>query len=219
MLSVNGYTDKTNEIISRYMSIIEYVFVNDENLGTAKALNLVIKCRRGMENVVKIDEDIVIHDSGWADIMEEAIELDSKIGVIGLKRKDLIQNPAHPDPEFRSQYILLPHIPGHRWNIIERTADIIGSCTMFNYMLLDKIGYSFQPGKYGFEDNLTCHRSHLAGFYNCFIPYINIDHIDPSAPKYQTWKEKHSSDMFPEFHKLVHDMKAGRKSIYYNPFE
>ena len=219
MVSVNGYTNETMAILNRYDHIVEKVIANSGNIGTAEALNFIIRERKSREYVVKIDDDIVIHQAGWIEIMQEAMEIDNQIGIIGLKRKDLIQHPKHPDPQFKSELILLPHIPGHRWITLERTADIMGSCTMFNHRLIDKIGYSRQPGKYGFEDNLYCHRSHLAGFYNCFINNIEIDHVDEGATKYQGWKEKHSSELFPEYHRLVHAMIAGKESIYYNPFD
>lgn len=219
MLSVNGKTDKTEDIILQYFGYIDDVIYNDDNLGTAEALNKVIVLRNAGEHVIKIDDDVVIHQSGWADLMEECVSVDPTIGVIGLKRKDLIQSPWHPDPQYRSELVLLPHTPGHKWITIERTPDVIGTCTLFNSLLLDKIGYSRQPGKYGFEDNLMCHRSHLAGFYNCFLNHIDIDHIDEGAPTYQEWKAKHSSELFPEYHRLVHAMIKGEEPIYYNPFE
>lgn len=236
VLSVNGMTEKTKNIIGTYVAIADAkqkgyagnfgpvikgieVIYNDSNLGTAEALNKVLALRKPGEACVKIDDDIIIEQAGWVDIMEEAIDDDPQIGIIGLKRKDLLQSPSHPDQQYKSELILLPHTPGAKWIVIERTADIIGSCTMFNPLLLDKIGYSRQPGRYGFEDNLMCHRSHLAGFYNCFLPHIEIDHIDPGGTPFQAWKEKHSSDLFPEYHKLVSDMINGKESIYYNPFE
>lgn len=224
MLSVNGATPETNKIIGISnnggdYNIIERVIYNDDNLGTAEALNKIIALRNPGEHIIKIDDDVVINNGGWADLMEECVAIDPTIGVIGLKRKDLIQTPWHPDPQYRSELVLLPHTPGHRWITIERTPDVIGTCTLFNSLLLDKIGYSRQPGKYGFEDNLMCHRAHLAGFYNCFLNHIDIDHIDEGAPSYQDWKAKHSSELFPEYHRLVHAMIKGEEPIYYNPFE
>lgn len=226
MISVNGRTHETERILARYSKqmlyaggIIEKIILNETNLGTAEALNKIIALRNPGEHVIKIDDDVVINMGGWACIMEEAVSIDPTIGIIGLKRKDLIQSPWHPDPQYRSELVLLPHTPGHKWITIERTPDVIGTCTLFNSLLLDKIGYSRQPGKYGFEDNLMCHRSHLAGFYNCFLNHIDIDHIDEGAPTYQEWKAKHSSELFPEYHRLVHAMIKGEEPIYYNPFE
>lgn len=218
-IAVNGYTSKTTEILRCFGNIITHVIVNGENLGTAEALNKVIALRNPGQHVIKIDDDVVIHQPGWADLMEECVSVDPTIGIIGLKRKDLIQTPWHPDPQYRSELALLPHTPGHKWLTVEKTPDIIGTCTLFNSLLLDKVGYSRQPGKYGFEDNLMCHRSHLAGFYNCFLNHIDIDHIDEGAPKYNNWKAKHSSELFPEYHRLVHAMIKGEEPIYYNPFE
>jgi glycosyltransferase involved in cell wall biosynthesis len=220
VLSVNGYTKDTELIMLDQKNILgPPVIFNGENLGTAGALNKVIALRNPGEHVIKIDDDVVIHNPGWADLMEEAVSIDPTIGIIGLKRKDLIQTPWHPDPQYRSELFLLPHTPGHKWITIERTPDVIGTCTLFNSLLLDKIGYSRQPGKYGFEDNLMCHRSHLAGFYNCFLNHIDIDHIDEGAPEYSEWKAKHSAELFPEYHKLVHAMIKGEEPIFYNPYE
>jgi glycosyltransferase involved in cell wall biosynthesis len=221
ILSVNGGTSQTQNIVHAWLNNgqVSEIIWNVENLGTAGAINKVIAKRDPGEHVIKIDDDVVIHNSGWADLMEEAVSIDPTIGIIGLKRKDLIQTPWHPDPQYRSELVLLPHTPGHKWITIERTLDVIGTCTLFNTLLIDKIGYSRQPGKYGFEDNLYCHRSHLAGFYNCFLNHIDIDHIDEGAPAYQEWKAKHSAELFPEYHKLVHAMIKGEEPIYYNPYE
>lgn len=219
ILFLNGHTTQTHEIISLFGDIIEKYIVGIENLGTSGALNLIMKERIPDENFIKIDEDIVIKNTGWIELMEESVKIDPKIGIIGLKRKDLIQTPEHTDPAYRSELVLLPHIPGHRWITIEKSYDIMGSCTMFNKLLIEKIGYSRQPGKYGFEDNLYCHRSKMAGFYNCFLNSIEIDHIDEGKTPFQGWKEKHSGELFPEYHKLVHDMINGLEPIYYNPFE
>jgi GT2 family glycosyltransferase len=219
MLTVNGMTHKTENTLVCLNSIVTKIIYNDGNLGTSGAINKVIALRQPGENIIKIDDDVVIRNPGWADLMEEAVSIDPLIGIIGLKRKDLIQTPWHPDPQYRSELVLLPHTPGHKWITVERTPDIIGTCTLFNSALLDKIGYSRQPGKYGFEDNLMCHRSHLAGFYNCFLNHIDIDHIDEGAPAYSEWKARYSAELFPEYHRLVHAMIKGDEPIYYNPFE
>ncbi len=189
----------------------------NENLGTSRAINRAWQYRQPGEHAIKIDNDVVVHQSGWVDEMEEAISRDNKIGIIGLKRKDIIQNTQHPDINFRSELVQLPHDNGQRWIVVERTPDIIGTCTMFNSALLDKVGYSFQPSKYGYEDVLFCHRSHLAGFYNCFLPHIEIDHIDPGNTPYQHWKEKHSSEHTAAMIETFKAYVNGTRDIY-EPF-
>lgn len=193
------------------------VITNSENRGTARALNLAWKERKPGEHVIKIDNDVIIHSDTWVEEMEEAIQRDPTIGIIGLKRKDIIQTTWHPDPEFRSELIMLPHDPGQRWICVEKTQDIIGTCTMFNSALLDKVGYSYQPGIYGYEDVLFSHRSRLAGFYNCFMNHINIDHIDQGGTPYMDWKQTHSSEHTDEMINVYRQYLSGERSIY-EPF-
>jgi GT2 family glycosyltransferase len=218
MLSVNAATEETHHIMRMYNHIIEKIFINESNLGTAEGINLIWREREPDEHAIKMDDDIVIHQSGWIDLMEEAIARDSKIGIIGLKRRDLVQTTWHPDPHYRSQLVMLPHEPGQKWIHVERTDDIIGSCTMYNSELLKHIGYLRQIRQYGYDDNIACHRSHLAGFYNCFLNGIDIEHVDEGATDYQTWKHKHSAECTAPFIQLIKDFISGKESIYYNPF-
>lgn len=226
IISDNGSCDETHEIyqslvpaLSKFPNGQGVVIYNGENLGTSGAINNAWQYRNPGENAIKLDNDIIIHSSGWVDEMEEAIVRDPQIGIIGLKRKDIIQSPWHEDPHYRSELIMLSHNIGQRWIAVERTNDIIGTCTMFNSALLDKVGYSFQPGKYGYEDVLFCHRSHLAGFYNCFLSHIVIDHIDEGGGPYQHWKEKHSGEHTTKMIEIFKGYVDNPKTIYYNPFE
>lgn len=219
MLSVNARTEETNHIMRMYNHIIEKIFINEENKGTAEGINLIWRERKDDEHAIKMDDDIVIHQSGWVDLMEEAIRRDPQnMGIIGLKRRDLIQSTWHPDPHYRSELVMLPHTPGEKWIHIEKTDDIIGSCTMYNKELLKHIGYLRQIKKYGYDDNLACHRSHLAGFYNCFLTGIDIEHVDHGATPYQQWKHDHSAECTQAFIQMVKDFISGKESIYYNPF-
>lgn len=188
-----------------------------ENIGTARAINQALVKRVPGEHCIKMDNDVVINQSGWVEEMERAIEMDNQIGIIGLKRKDVWQFPGHNDPNLKSELIMLPHQNGDHWIVVERCADIIGTCTMFNSALLDKVGYSYQPGLYGYEDVLFCHRSHLGGFYNCFLPHIDIEHIDTGATPYQHWKEKHSGENTAAMIEIFKAYVNGTRPIY-EPF-
>lgn len=218
MVSVNAKTDFTNAIISGFSDIISKVFWNDTNLGTAEAINLCWKERQPGQHCIKMDDDVIIHSDGWIELMEEAIEREPKIGIVALKRKDLIQTTWHDDPNYRSELIMLPHAPGQKWINIERTSDIMGTCTMFNSSLLDKIGYLKQPAIYGYDDTIASWRSHLSGYWNCFLNHIEIDHIDNLASPYQEWKHKHSGEHTAAMIQEVHDYINNAKSLYYNPF-
>jgi GT2 family glycosyltransferase len=215
MLSVNGSTITTREIINDFKDIISYAFWNEKNLGTAAAINKIWKHRMHGEHAIKMDDDITIHQSGWADDMEEAIKADPLIGQIGLKRRDLWEYPTNPDPDYKSELIMLPHVPGENWLVVEKVRHCIGSCVMHSSACLDKVGFLHQLSTYGFDDVIMSHRTHLAGFYSCFFPYIKIDHTDPGGTEYQAWKQKHSGEYIHQMVAFVQEMYRGAKPFYY----
>lgn len=195
------------------------IIYNGENLGTAEAINRAWAFRRPGEHAIKMDNDVVIHQAGWVDRLEEAIARDSHIGICGLKRKDCWENPDHENEFYRSKIYHLPHQPGESWIIAEEVNHVMGTCQMYSSALLDKIGYLFQPGIYGFDDVFAAIRCRLAGFKSVFIPYIQIDHIDRGDSPYQQWKEEHAAEYWGEYAKIKMEYETGKRSIYYNPFK
>jgi GT2 family glycosyltransferase len=220
-LSVNAYTDKTKEIIERYteLGVIDFVFYNPSNLGTAEAINKIWNMRDKGQHCIKMDDDIVIESSGWVDILVECLERNPNIGQIGLKRVDCSETTWHPDPFHRSELIMLPHEPGQRWLSVDKVHHVMGSCVLHNSALLDKVGFLRQFGQYGFDDCIMSYRSMISGFINCHYPHILIHHIDEGKTEFQTWKEKFSASKFPEFYALVDRLLSKEESCYYNPFE
>ncbi len=217
MLSVNAQTSRTKYIIKGFEKIITDVIYNETNIGTANAINKVWKERAAAmgEHCIKMDDDVVINNAGWADEMEAAISNDRLIGQIGLKRKDCWETPLNENPDYKSELKMLLHIPGHPWQVVEKVKHVIGTCVMHSSALIDKVGYLYQPSLYGYDDVIMSHRTHLAGFYSCFLPHINIDHIDPGQTEYQSWKERHSGEQTQKVINLVQEMYHGTKSIYY----
>lgn len=194
------------------------VIFNETNVGTAKAINQGLINRKPNQHCIKMDNDVLINFNGWVEQMIEVIEREPRIGIVGLKRKDLIQTTWNEDPEYRSELIMLPHEPGQRWINVEKTRDIMGTCTMFNSKLLDKVGYMYQIGLYGFDDVFMSWRSQIAGFWNVHLSHIEIDHIDEGGTEYQKWKEKSSHQDFEETRKQINEMLQGQKNIYI-PYE
>lgn len=218
ILSVNAFTAATKYILEANSGIIEGVIWNGKNLGTANAINKVWYDRRPEENAIKMDDDVYIHQAGWVDDMEEALRREPKIGQCGLKRKDCWEEPSRTD-FYKSELIMLPHKPGERWLVAEKVNHVMGTCQMYSSALLDKIGYLYQPGLYGFDDALASARSQLAGFINVFLPYIEIEHIDEGKTPYQGWKERSSGADMAAYNKTLADYNSGRLSIYHNPFK
>lgn len=227
ILSVNSFTEETKRIITMFsnktistsgIDLISEVIWNDTNLGTAEAINLAWKKRLPGEHCIKMDDDVVVHYSGWVEEMEEAINRDKTIGQVGLKRKDLIESPERTD-HYRSELLMLPHKPGEKWIIAEKVNHVMGTCVMHSSALLDRVGYLYQPSLYGFDDVLMSIRARIAGFKSVFLPYINIDHIDAGATPFQKWKEDHASKQWQSYHDTVKKYHSDIKSIYYNPYE
>jgi GT2 family glycosyltransferase len=192
---------------------------NGKNLGTAEAVNLGIRTRKHNQYVIKIDSDVTIGRVGWVDEMEKCFERYPNLGILGLKRNELVQHPDHENPAYRTQLKFLPHERGDSWSVIELCKDIIGTCTMFSPKLLDKVGYMFQPSHYGFDDNLMSLRSELAGFENAFLPTIPIVHLDDGEGEHVKEKQRHAGEIIAEFSEIAEDYKKGVRDIYYNPFE
>lgn len=210
----NNSCDKTKKILEAYTNPSCSVITLTENVGTAHAINMGIKLRTPGEHIIKIDNDVVIHSSGWVDEMEEAIGRDPAIGIVGLKRKDLAQYPTNPNLTFKSELRMLDHAPGQRWIVVEECADIMGTCTMLSSKLLDTIGGFAQPLCYAFDDTLMSLRAGLAGFKKCFLPHIEIDHIDTGANLYSQDKIKIANDAWPEY-KIWHESYCtGERSLY-----
>lgn len=192
------------------------VIHNKENRGMSKALNRILLKRAEFEHVLKVDNDVTFDDKNWLDKLEQAINRDiDRLGICGLKRRDLIETTWNENPWYKSEVVLLPHKPGEDWILAEKVHSCIGTCTLFNYKLLDTIGYSWQHGKYGFEDILMCVRAKVAGFYCCFLSNLGINHLDVGGDTtYQNWKHEHSGQFFDAYNKLVDKYIKGEESIY-----
>jgi GT2 family glycosyltransferase len=195
------------------------ISLNGENLGTSGGLNLGIKDRKPNQYIIKRDDDTLIFEANWVEKMEECFERFDNLGILGLKRNELVQHPDHESPIYRTVIKYLKHERGQTWIPIELCDDIIGTCTMYSPQLLDKIGYGFQPSKYGFDDCLWSLRSTLAGFTNAFLPTVPIDHIDTGEGEFVMWKQKHAGEIIAEFAEIAEDYKKGVRDIYHNPYE
>lgn len=222
MLSVNGMTERTKQIIALYegLGVVDHVIYNETNIGTAEAINKVWRFRQPGQYVTKQDDDVVYNQVGWLDILREAIERDPTIGIAGCKRRDCWERPYETHEDKHSELIYLPQEAGQKCIIVERCRHIMGTAQLYNPLLLDKIGYLFQNGVvYGHDDVLASWRSHVAGFKNVFVPYLDIEHIDPGNTPYQGWKERISGPQGLIVRDIVHQYLRGERSVYYNPFE
>ena len=220
IVSVNEFTETTKRILHEYKryNVISDIIWNYQNLGTAEAINKVWKYRKPNENAIKMDDDVVIHSNDWLYLMEEAIRRDPSIGQVGLKRRDCMESTWNADAFYRSTLRMLPHEPGQKWITVEDVNHVMGTCVMHSARLLDKVGYLWQPGVYGFDDSFMSLRSKLAGFKNCFLTAVDIEHIDRGDTTFQKWKEGKAGEKWEAYKEAHRGFVSKQKSIYYNPF-
>jgi GT2 family glycosyltransferase len=190
---------ETKNILKEYEQFIT-VITNTENVGTAKAINQAWEYRKPNETVIKMDNDVVINNYGWVEEMELAMKL-GNYGILGLKRKDLMQSP-NASNHWKTELKMLPHDKGDNWVVVEESADIMGTVQMFHPELINKMGGLMQAGVYGFDDTLACVRAILLGYKLAFLPHIDIDHIDNGGDAYTEWKRKYAGEKMEEFYKI-----------------
>lgn len=200
----NGSCTETKDYLNELPINIK-VITNYVNVGTAKAINQAWKYRNAGQHVIKMDNDCVIDSFSWVDDMADCIEI-TNCGIVGLKRIDLNVNSLSVEV-VKGKDI---------WHTIEYANEIMGTCTMFNSKLIDKIGGMYQMDKiYGFDDMLASLRCHLAGFKQAYLPHIPIEHIDKGGTDYTEWKRRYAGEAMQDFKDYVHGMINGIKPIYY----
>lgn len=188
-----------------------------ENVGTANAVNIAMQQRLPEEFFVKTDNDVVFHKQGWVDEMEEVIKRMPKVGVLGLKRRDVCESTYAINPDQRSRLLEVPHAIGEKWYVVEQCKHVMGTCTMLNPELIKRVGYFYQMGGlYGFDDSLMCVRAEIAGYINAFMHGIDIDHIDTGGTVYQDWKNKYAHDMIMKYAETERMYKNGTIDIYHD---
>lgn len=214
--TLNSFEQQFNELFCKENLTIQH---SETNIGTANAINECWKFKREGENCIKADNDIEIIQSGWVDLMEEAIQREPHIGIIGLKRKDCAENSLSTHEYYRSVIMELPHEAGQKWLYVETVAHVMGTCQMYSTKLLDKIGFLYQNSVYGFDDAMASLRSKIAGFYNCFLIGVEINHIDTGGTEYSKWKQDHAGEQMQAYGETARQYSSGEKDIYYNPFK
>ncbi len=219
----NGSCIAAKKTLKFYQAIIPNmeVITFEENQGTAIAINSCWSKRNTQEHCAKVDDDILFHNIGWLDVLEEVIERESSIAQAACKRRDLAESPNNSHPFYKSELIMLPHEAGQKWFVCEKVSHTMGSALLHNYRALDKIGGLFQikDNKYGFDDSGYSVRANLAGFSCVFVCGIDIEHLDvPDDGGYTQWKVDNAGEKMLAYNQLVEEYKSGKRPLY-EPFE
>jgi GT2 family glycosyltransferase len=194
------------------------VIYNERNLGIAGGTNVAWRQAPEGEILCKMDNDCFIHQP-FGELVEWVFYQEPTIGILGLKRKDLAERPDAQEPHYRSKLFYVAHAPGERWVVVEKAQHIMGTCYCFNPVMLPKFGYLNQPKTvYGFDDALAAARAQALGYKTCFLPQIEIDHLDPPNVKsdpYTHWKHIQAGEGIHEYNRLVDGYTRGTISPYY----
>lgn len=197
------------------------VIYNGRNLGIAQATNVAWKQALPDEIVVKMDNDCIINTPGWANLVDYVFSQQPDIGILALKRHDLAECPDSDHEFYRSTLSYIKHRPGDKWIVVEDVNHAMGTCYAFNPIMRKEFGYLLQPGSvYGFDDSLAAARAHKLGYRVCFLPQIDIDHIDIANAKaddpYTTWKQLQAGTYMQNFYNLRQSIEKGEISPYYD---
>jgi GT2 family glycosyltransferase len=207
----NCSTDGTREYLeSGSGPRIDTLIFPNENVGTAKAINLAWGWKKPGQPCVKMDNDVVINTPGWLDKCVEVLRMrPQELGIVALKRKDLPESPFAINPWYQTRLLEIGD-----GIVVEEANHTIGTCWVVNPLLMDRIGALLQPRVYGFDDALYCLRAHLAGFKTVFLREIDIDHIDPGGDGYTAWKHQQAAEDMRVYSQLVQEYKTGQRDIY-----
>lgn len=188
---------EVKEYLSELLLLKPFKLISPEtNLGTAGGINLGLRERKPGQVCIKTDDDLTWGQSGWADELEQTIAEKPEIGILGLKRDDVYGNMEEDGK------LLWCH-------------DIFGTCTAYNPLMLDKVGYLVQISNfYGYDDTLISVRSEVAGFKNAFMKNIKITNLDLLETEYTRWKRREAGIYLGEVGPLCDGYRNGTISIY-----
>ena len=216
----NNSCEATKQVLRKHQWRTSlHILTSPENIGTARAINKAWQHRRPDEHAIKMDNDCMINFDNWIEEMEEVVTRDPSIGIVGLKRKDLMEHPG-AEGGWKSTLEMLPHIPGQAWKVVEMVNHVMGTCQFFSAGFLKEFGYLSQPRLYGFDDSLACAQAKLLGYRVGFIPWIDNDHLDPAdvmQKDYTAWKFKIAGEDHAAFSKLVEEYESGKRPLYEQP--
>jgi len=233
----NCSTDSTFEYLTDLANKGKCVAVRlKKNFGTAPALNLAWRLRTPHQHAVKADSDIVVHTKGVLQKMVEVADAFWNIGIIGLKRPDLIESPNHPDYFYRSKILNLKS--KNTVYILEFVHHVMGSFQLYNKAALSDFGYLYQfqdereGPAYGFDDALACFRMRALRKSVAFLrgwvleekkTSVEISHIDPGESSgnsflssYTRWKQKEAEKALPRYFQLAQEFLRAERNPYYD---
>jgi len=217
----NGSTDGTVALIREHFPHIQIIIENGENVGFAVANNQATSIARG-EYLFFLNPDMEMQ-SGSLDVFVNWMDSRPEVGIVGPKLTQvsgsfstsasprrfprvweqiaLIIKLPHFFPRLLDSYHMVGFLPDRE----QEVDSVRGSCMLMRRVLIDDIGFAFDPRYFiWYEDVDICREVIARGYRVVYTPIISVvDHVGRSfALRDSVWKQRlFTQSMFVYFRK------------------
>jgi GT2 family glycosyltransferase len=177
-----------------------------KNIGCNLGFNFGAERAKG-KYLVKLDDDIVVPQNNWLEIMSKALNDFPDLAYVGLTPSDIRKNKIY-------KRIVKPDYT------IEITGLVLFCCVMMKYRSWKKHFYlPAKLGLYGYDDVYCAGKAKKLGLRKAYLASHVCEHLRRSSmadPLYRIWKshyahkEKVELD-YPEWRKVFLKSQAGAK--------
>lgn len=193
----NGSTDGTVEYL-RGVPRIRTLF-NSENLGFVRGNNTALRLLEPDRDVVLLNNDTLIEDSGWLRKLISSAYAAPDIGIVGcrIRRLDggMLQHAGTymPDRSYWGQQLGAGEKDINQYNRDMVVEGVVFACVYIKASVLEAVGLLDEDYFSYFEDTDYCLKAREAGFRTVNCGALTIDHIEHGST---TANKVSHSDMF-----------------------
>jgi|GEM_PF-1320781 GT2 family glycosyltransferase len=202
--SQDGTREYLNDLKSK--GLIKNLVLLDENIGVAKASNIVWLLEPSSAYYLKLDNDMVFLKSPWLGPMLETLNSTPATGAVAYKT----ENIAYPTQLINGRNLRVKH------------GNLGGACILIPKYTEKLIGYWCEDyGLYGQEDLDYGIRIQLTGLLNIYMEddqtAIHVDSGSDSA--YAEWKKQQfeKNNLYAKIVENVYGFFRGIRPLYYKP--
>lgn len=189
--------DLLKQIKSKYRRL--NLVLNNENLGTAAALNQVISYIPEDHYFMKIDSDVLIETDGWDAWMMRCLIHEPSVGLLG------IRNFADRNPREKKKTW-----DGNEIGLVDFNV-MTGDAIMMSPSTRQQMGYFYEFGKYGLEDSELFYRVIICRMHLAYVMHFSSAGIDevPSGD-YKVFKDSQAAENIKKYWPRINYIKNTR---------
>lgn len=189
----NGSEDETESELRKFPWL--RVIRNGENLGFVRGNNVGIEAASKGNDIVLLNNDVVITQSGWLDALQQCAYADAKTGVAGCRLSLPDGRLLHagtyilPDTCHGQQIGSLEHDLG-QYGGLRTVQGIVFACAYIKREVIDAIGGLSEAYHSYFEDTDYCLRAAELGFATVCCGAVTLIHEEHgSTASDAKWRE------------------------------